>query len=424
LAVALVPAVLLENSTEQEVFPNVPDFYAQPHVLSPFEALIALAVAAAAIDVARRHDARLPEPLTLPLMLLGAAALSGVVVGLFNGAAFNDVATAVRPLILLIVMPIVVVNVVRDREAIRRLLLVAALLVALKAVVGIGAVIVGHGAQNPGEPSSTYFEPTPNWLSMAFMLVFVAVLVDRRRPPAWVFAIALLSVTSLLLSYRRSFWIAAVVAILLVLLIGAGRVRWRTVLPGLAILAAAVWLTVNTGVVGELSGPLSERARSLRPSEIELNAEDRYRIGERRNVVADIEQHPITGLGLAVPWTGRFPPSVDRPGSRDYVHFTALWWWLKLGVLGAIAYLWLWATSVWTAYRVWRKQRDPWFREVGLGLTAALIGLAIAETTAAFTGVADRFSVVIGVALGVLAAILAEARRETRDRSGIAAPHR
>jgi O-antigen ligase len=411
LAVALIPAVVIEDTVLSGAFLNAPSFYQQSHVLSPFEALVGLLVVATAIDVARRRDLRMPEPLTPPLMLLVAALVSGLVVGLFNGASFNAVTTAMRPLIILILLPIVVVNVVRDREAIRRVLLIAAALVAVKALIGVGTVIAGQGVDQPGEPQLSYLPVTANWLSMAFVLVFLAVLVDRRRPPPWVFAIAILATTSLVLSYRRSFWIGSVVGILLVLLIGSGRLRWRTILPGLAVVVAAVYLTISTGAVGQLSGPLVERAQSLNPSQIELNATDRYRIGERKNVVADIEDHPLTGLGLAVPWTGRFPPSVDRPGSRQYVHFTALWWWLKLGLLGLIAYLWLWASSIWAAYRVWREQRDPWFRELGLGLTAALIGLAIVETTAGFTGVADRFSAVIGASLGLLAATLANARR-------------
>ena len=251
---------------------------------------------------------------------------------------------------------------------------------------------------------------------MALLLVVLAALGSRSRPPLWVIAIALLAAASLLLSYRRSFWIAAIVGVLMVLLLGAGHLRWRTVVPGVAILASAVWLTINTGIVAELSGPLSERVESLNPSQVEMDAEDRYRIGERRNVVQDLEEHPLTGLGLAVPWTGRFPLSIDRPGSREYVHFTALWWWLKLGLLGLMAYVWLVAGSTWAAYRVWREQQDPWLRAMGLGVAAGLIGLALAETTGAFTGVGDRFSLTIGAVFGLLAAALADAHREASSR--------
>jgi hypothetical protein len=183
--------------------------------------------------------------------------------------------------------------------------------------------------------------------------------------------------------------------------------------PSLVIFAAAaVLLTLSTGLTG-VQGPLAARAESLKPSQIELNAEDRYRIGERKNVLRDLEENPVTGLGLAVPWTARFPLSVDRPGSREYVHFTALWWWLKLGMLGLIAYLWLMAAGAWAAYRVWREQEDAWLRLAGLGALGGLIGLALVEATAAFTGVTERFTVMIGSVLGLLSAALLDARRRT-----------
>ncbi len=50
-------------------------------------------------------------------------------------------------------------------------------------------------------------------------------------------------------------------------------------------------------------------------------------------------------------------------------------------------------------------------------MMAAWIGLALAETTGAFTGVNIRFSVVAGAALGLLAAVLADARETTTAKS-------
>lgn len=410
LALVLASAVAFEDTAQGGTFPIVPAFYDVARVVSPLEALVALAVAATALDVTRRGELRTPGSLTPPLMLLGAAIPCGIVVGLYNGAAFEDVRIAAGPLVVVLVMPFVVVNVVRDRETLRRVLLIAAFLVTVKAGIGVGAVIAGQGTETPVGGLASYFEGPPNWIMLAFVLVFASILVDGRRPPLWMLASAILATTSLVLSYRRSFWVAGVAALLIVLLIGGWRLQWRSVVPGLAILAAAIWLTFNTGVVGDLSGPLAERAQSLTPSELEANVQDRYRLDERRNVLADLEIHPITGLGLAVPWTGRFPPSVDRPRTREYVHFTALWWWLKLGLLGLIAYVWLVVASIWTSFRVWVEQTDQWLRPLGLGVAAALIGLALIETTVAFTGVTARFSAVIGAAIGLLVVALRDAR--------------
>jgi O-antigen ligase len=339
----------------------------------------------------------------------------GLVVGYLNGAALKEASFVARPFIPLILLPFVVVNVLRDRASIRWALIVAAVLAGAKAGLGLIEIAVGMGYEHPGDAPITYLEPTVNWLAIAVVLVLVARLVQRRSMPLWLIAISLMSIASLLLSYRRSFWIAAVLGLLIVLLIGLQRRRWLNMIPGFVAVAFALWLSLGTGVIGgEVHGPIAERAESLSPAKIEGNEEDRYRIGERRNVIAQLGQDPITGIGFAVPWVARYPLSVDREGSRTYVHFTALTWWLKLGILGLLAYLWIMGTVIWSSYRVWREHSDPWLQAVGLAMVGAFIGLVLAETTASFTGVTPRLTAVFAVAAGIVLAMLADARGRPR----------
>jgi hypothetical protein len=164
----------------------------------------------------------------------------------------------------------------------------------------------------------------------------------------------------------------------------------------------------------EVQGPIAERVESLNPTKIQNNPQDSYRIGERRNVIAEIEGHPVAGIGLAIPWVARYPLSVDRKYSRTYVHFAALWWWLKLGIIGLVAYLAVMASSIWASYRVWREQRDIWFKAVGLAMMGSVIALMVAETTATFIGVTPRMAAIFATAIGIVAAMLAEARRSAQ----------
>ena len=417
LFLVLVSAVMIEDTGEGGLFPGLARFYSGAP-LSPFEGLVVLAVAASVLDVARRREARMPDPLTLPLLMIIAAIVSGVVVGTTGGAPVKEVLFTLRPLLALIAIPFVVVNCLRTREEILDALKLAVGLVAIKALIGIYEVVSGHGYSNPPDPSITYLAPATNFLAMAFLLIVPAALWRRRKADIWLLAITALTFVSLLLSYRRSFWIATVAGALIVVLVGASRLRLRVMVPGAAVIVAALWLTLSTGVVSDVSGPIATRAASLNPNKIEVNAQDNYRIGERQNVLIDIGHNPVTGLGLAVPWTGRYPPSVDRPGSRDYVHFAALWWWLKLGLLGLVSYLWLMAAGLWTSYRLWRESSDPWLKPLGLGLLGTTLGLVLAETTAAFTGVTTRFSVVLAATLGLAAAGLALSRRQADAAPG------
>jgi O-antigen ligase len=409
LALVIVPTVLIEDSREGGFLPELAGFY-DVHVISPFEGLVALAVAATVLDVAHRGRLRLPDPLTLPLLLAGVAVIIGVAVGCINGAGLKEALFAARPFAPLILLPFVVVNALRDRTTIRRALIVAAALAGAKAGLGLIEIAVGMGFGLPGDPPITYLEPTVNWLCIAAALVLVARLMQRRSTPLWLLVISLISVASLILSYRRSFWIAAVLGLLIVVLIGLQQRRWLSLIPGVVAVAFAVWLSIGTGVIGEVHGPIADRAESLSPAKIQNNEEDRYRIGERRNLIAQLEEDPLTGIGFAVPWVAQYPLSVDREGSRLYAHFTALSWWLKLGIFGLLAYLAIVGTSIWSSYRVWREHSDPWFQAVGLAMVGAFIGLAVAETSASFTGITPRLTAVFAVAVGIIVAMLSDAR--------------
>jgi len=54
-------------------------------------------------------------------------------------------------------------------------------------------------------------------------------------------------------------------------------------------------------------------------------------------------------------------------------------------------------------WRLWRRSADPLLRALGLGALSWLLAMAVVETTASFTGVDLRYSVLAGVVLGLLA---------------------
>jgi O-antigen ligase len=147
-----------------------------------------------------------------------------------------------------------------------------------------------------------------------------------------------------------------------------------------------------------------KRVESLAPSKLTTNVEDRYRLDERANVLAAIRAHPITGLGLGVPWPATARAlSVEHENGREYVHFAALWYWLKLGILGLAAYIAILAGTAFLAWRVWRRSGEPLIRAFGLASLCGVAGLVAIETTASFTGIDARFTILLGAQIGVLA---------------------
>jgi O-antigen ligase len=374
-----------------------------PIGLTPMESLLCVAVLAVLLDrLGAERPVRLPGPLTLPLLLVVLATASGAVIGAFAGVSAQDLFFAARPLVWLPVVPLLVVNVVETEGQLRGALAFAVALAIVKAALGVIGVASGTGLVVEGA-TITYFAPTANWLVLLAVVGVVAALQLRARPPLWVLAGTPLLVLSLALSFRRSFWIAAVLGVLLVVLLGSRPLGRRIVVVAGLLLAVAVW-TLSLQPLQEQT-PIVERARSLEPSKIEQNAQDRYRIDELDNVTAEIRSQPLTGLGLGGQWTATHPLGVEHENGRSYTHVVALWWWLKLGILGLLAYLAVMATCLAMSWQVWRRSADPLISAAGLALLGGLVALAAVETVGSFTGVDPRFTALVGAVGGLLVAM-------------------
>ncbi|HEY2603728.1 MAG TPA: O-antigen ligase family protein [Thermoleophilaceae bacterium] len=370
--------------------------------LTAMDFVVIIALVSVAIDLVRnRRPVRVPRPLVLPLTFLALGMLAGVVVGHQNGAGIRTVVLSENALAFLLLLPIAVTSLDLDRRSIDRLLRAMLLLAGFKAVLGIIEIAAGLGETVEGQTRLTYYEPAPNWLiSVAILTVFAGV-VMRIKPPRWMLLSFPLLFACLLLSYRRSFWIGIVLALLLVLLLGLAPIGRRLLLPASLAVALAIWLL--SSVHFQAQSPVTRRFTSLDPTSLQANLEDRYRLDERANVLGEIKQYPIEGLGMTIPWAATTRPlPVEHADGRQYVHFALLWFWLKLGILGLLAYVSIIIGSMVLAFEVWRRNREGLFRAFGLASLCGIVALVVCDTTASFTGVDERFTIVFGVQLGVL----------------------
>jgi hypothetical protein len=422
LAVSLVVGLtILAEGPTFGLFSFTQHFYVQLYKdVSLLDALVILAVVSVALDVLRRgRQIYIPPQLAFPLLTLALGMVAGVIVGRAGGASVRFAVTSEHVLFYLLLLPLAIANLDLDRPAITRLLGCLLALALLKAVLGLVEVAGHQGAEIEGSSTLTYYEPTANWLLMASLLGVLAAVLARARPPLWVLASSPVIFACLLFSYRRSFWIGATLGILLVVLLGLSPLGRRLLLPAVVGIVGAILLLGSVNFQSQL--PLAKRFTSLAPSKLQANVEDRYRLDERANVLAEIRAHPITGLGMAVPWAATAHTlSVEGEGeSRQYVHFAALWFWLKLGILGLVSYLGIVFGSIALAWRCWRRSPEPLLRCFGLGSLCAFAGLLAIETTATFTGVDPRFTVLLGAQIGLLALVArgagsAEVRRSPR----------
>lgn len=409
LAVIVGLAVVLENDPEG-FLPVTARFYGElAHHIVPMDLLLVVAVLGV-LGVRGRtgEPPRGVGAFTGPLVLLALGYVQGTIVGLGNGATPNEVLDAVRTPVYFIVLPFLVVNAAGSSKATRIMVAVLAVLTVVKGVEGAAAAALGRGSQ-VGTGTLVYYEPTANWLLMLFLLGVLALVLVRTSTPRWALGAVPLVFAALLLSYRRSFWLATVFGAVLVGLLSSLRGGRKLTLPLFAAVSVALWLALATGGPAERQSALVQRAQSLNPTKIEANAEDRYRNDERANVLAEIGRHPLEGIGLAVPWTATHPLSVEHEHGRDYTHIVALWYWLKLGLVGLVAYGWLMTVALRSAWIVSRWHVDARLRAMGLAACAGLAGLALAELTGSFTGVDLRFSIVMTFIIGWLALAREEA---------------
>ena len=403
LLVAVVVAVVAGEHGDFGLFPQTAELYTDlVKGFTPIDAILTLAlVGTGAQLIQERRPVRLPPPpLMLSLALLGLALASGLLVGRDAGVGLTTGLLQVHTFVYLALVPLIAANLrVSNRTVVRVLWLGVALALA-KALLGLLVVVTGRGLAIDSSVL-TYYEPAANWLMTVVLLSIIAAVLARVRLPTWVVGAAPILLLSLVLSYRRSFWIADLLGIALVVLLGLSAGGRKVLLPGIVLVGAAIWAL--GGVAVQSDTPLGQRVQSLSASNIQAKPDDRYRLDERANVVAAIKDHPIAGLGIGVPWEASARPlPVEVNPDHQYVHFAVLYWWLKLGVLGMLAYAAMLASALLMSFRVWQHAPEAVMRAFGLGSLCSIVGLVVIETTATFSGTDARFTLVLAGQLALL----------------------
>ena len=404
--VLIAAAVFFESGTESPfgqdaIYTTLPSLK-----LQPFEILLLLALGASILERMRTTGFARLRTLAPPLWLLAGALVTAIVVGHYGGGAFQPISSTTRIFLPLLLVPFIVTTVVRSAEDVRWSITFVAGLAFAKSVAGLLLLFTGYGFKVEGSSSLTYYEPPGNWLAMLLVLFVLALALGRQPIAAWLLAAAPFALASLALAQRRSFYIALVVGIVVDAVVAAGRGGRRMLVPIMAVFIAASYLMLTTGLANGLDNSVTSsvttRVQTLNAKHLEANKQDRYRLDERRNVLAEIGRSPVLGVGLGVPWHARYGLSVEHPGGREYTHIALLWFWLKLGILGLIGYLWLFGAILVVCARIGRRHADGFVRAAGWAIAATTAGYLVAETTGTFTGANERMNVLLGAVVGFL----------------------
>lgn len=422
LTLAILVCIVVLVETDSEGFLGVPQFYtALPGPLRLTDVLVLALAAGVTLRVTSGGETlRTPGQMSLPLLLFTAAVAMGVIVGLAGDTDPSAFGGSLRDLLSLPLLPLLVVNVLTTRRDIELGLGLVFALVVVKTAVGAAGYALGVGRVVEGTVL-TYYAPTANLLLLTFVLATLAFPFARAQLPRLVWWVAPAAFAVLILSFRRSFWIALVLGAVVVILVVTGRQGRALLIPAGAMLLAALAFSVSTLANTRSDSPVVQRVQSLSPSQLQGSAYERYRLDEQRSVLAEIAERPFTGIGVGVPWRARYPLAITFPGARDYSHVVILWYWLKLGLIGVLAYVLLIGAAVRSGLAIWQRAPDPVVRAAGLALGTSFLALAVAETTGSFLGVETRLTIVAAIGLGALAAMwlqLPAPRHEPRSAAG------
>jgi len=226
------------------------------------------------------------------------------------------------------------------------------------------------------------------FLGRTFPIALCLAAFGRRRRWAYGLAAAV-QFAALFLTFSRGALLLGIPAALLFIgIVRRGKVLWAT-LAGIA--------AVIVGLI-PLAG--TERIASL------------FRAGEGttflrlnlwRSAWAMIRDHPLRGIGLdnfLYVYRSRYIlPAAWEERNLSHPHNILLDWWMRLGILGLVALVWLLAAFFAGAARLYRRAADPTVRALVLGLMASMVNFlahGLVDNSFFLTDLALVFALTLG----------------------------
>jgi O-antigen ligase len=304
------------------------------------------------------------------------------VVGIRSGQLVSEVGQEFRALAGGFAFALIVMTALEDRGAHRRVLKALVFLGLVLGLWGLAQWTLGvgfngsFGVRSGVSLTSNGVGQLEGGLSAYPVAIALAVAaltsgaLQTWRERAVVWAVLVLNAVSLLLTFERTAWVAAVVAVLLVAL-RAGRIRRVRALASIVIITI-VSVTALAAVSPSTLQTAEQRLLSI--GQYQTDNSVRYREVESGFVLAKIRAKPILGWGLGdtifwgQPWQG------DPPQLQSYTHVGYLWLFWREGILGGAVFLLLLAISaLWPG----RARAGVLVNAVKTGCQASIVAILI-----------------------------------------------
>jgi hypothetical protein len=307
---------------------------------------------------AKRTWALHKGPLFRPLLVFTAFMLFGFVHGMASGGDRTAGLWELRWVMILPVLYLLLTNLFERREQYVRLWAFVMVAVFINGVIAVLNYQSLTEADREGMESFISHGAT---LSMnAMLILLLGAWMFRKSSWAWraCLPFALVPVTCMyLLSQRRAAFVAligglGVVAI--VLLWTKRRVFWK-LMPVVLIIGAVYCAAFWHDETSTAGFPAQAVKSVIAPDEVsERNrGSDLYRIIEKQDIQATIRSSPFLGIGFGRPFLRPWPlPQIAPFLLEPYMpHNAILWVWMKAGIGGFVAMLYLFGKAMYSGAR-------------------------------------------------------------------------
>ena len=328
------------------------------------------------------------RPLRLPLLLFLCLIALAVLRALFVlKVPIKDVLGESRHFMYWFLAPLFAIVAI-DR---RRFHLVVYGLIVVALLFSVGQVLQGmfgltvfsrgarlEGLNTMGDVSSSVMRSITqgiHWIIWAFLCA--QIFLSQRTPhPIGTIFLSLLTLVGIFLGFGRMEWAGTALAFAYV----GARVGIRHLGRGLLLLSLAGVLAMCTVAVVRPNALQAgvDRLTSV-TGEVSHGKSLAWRYYEIEMAWASIKKYPILGIGMGSAY--RPPASSDVvPEQVRYVHSSYVFLWLKAGLLGLLAFLWL-AFAITRRAFVLAKAHDSFASMIGLAFSSVLIEFFLTSFT-------------------------------------------
>ena len=338
-------------------------------------------------------------PLDLPLLAFLGLALLSTAVAIVNSSVSFSLAIREFRVVSYYLTFFVVTNLLREEKQLRFLVRGIFAMATIVAAAMVAQFIIGRSLPFlPGRVETLQTQgvayaditrilpPGQSIVLVAFITITMVLVFDRTRQINILILLqwGLLGL-AVLVSFTRSFWVQAGLAIMILAWVARGR-QWRRLAGlGLVVILLAILILLPAfdqpdSRLAQLLSASAERLATLGRVETLNEGSLRWRYIENEYVLPQILSHPIFGLGLGAryrPYDPRIDIMARNWDARKYIHNAHFWIMMKAGLLAYICFLWLSATFLIRSFKRWRFVSNPQLKTHVLSFALTYLGVLI-----------------------------------------------